>query len=110
MMTFDDAVGRYAVSREELSIWIEQQWVRPSRSGDVWLFDDCDTARLELICDLRRGLDVNDEAVPVILSLLDQLYAARSTLRHVSDAIAQLPDPTLADVLQKLQSELDKRQ
>ena len=109
MMTFDEAIGRYAISRDELSVWIEQKWVRPLRSGDVWQFDDCDIARLELICDLRQGLDVNDEAVPVILSLLDQLYATRRTLRHVRDAIVQLPDPTLADVLKKLESELDKR-
>lgn len=108
MMTFDEAITRYAIDRSELSVWIDQKWVRPLRSGDIWYFDDCDIARLELICELRQGLAVNDEAVPVVLSLLDQLYAARNTLRHVRDAIAQLPDPTLDDVLKKLESELEK--
>ncbi len=108
MMTFDEAVERYAISREELTVWIEQSWVRPVREGELWSFDDGDIARLELICELRRDLDINEEALPVVLSLLDQLYAARSTLRHVRDVLAQLPDPTLADVLAKLQSELDK--
>jgi chaperone modulatory protein CbpM len=108
MMTFDEAVTSYAIAREELTAWIEQKWVRPVQAGGIWQFDDCDVARLELICDLRRGLDVNEEALPVILSLLDQLYATRQTLRHVRDVIVQLPDPTLEDVLAKLEAELDK--
>ncbi len=108
MMTFDEAIARYAISGQELTAWIEQKWVRPLHDGDVWTFDDSDVARLELICDLRRDLDINEEALPVVLSLLDQLYAARSTLRHVRDVLAQLPDPTLADVLAKLEAELEK--
>ena len=108
MMTFEEAIARYAIGRDELSVWIEQNWVRPVRADDNWQFDDCDVARLELICDLRRGLDINEEAVPIVLSLLDQLYATRNTLRHVRDALNQLPDPTLADILAKLASELER--
>lgn len=108
MMTFEEATTRYSINRDELSLWIEQKWVRPLSEAGIWHFDDCDVARLELICELRRGLAVNDEAVPVVLSLLDQLYATRNTLRHVRDAIAKLPDPTLDDVLKQLESELEK--
>ncbi|HLN23702.1 MAG TPA: hypothetical protein VK558_06935 [Patescibacteria group bacterium] len=108
MITFDEAILRYAIGPDELAAWIDQKWVRPLRAGEVWHFDDCDEARLDLICELRRGLAVNDEAVPVVLSLLDQLYATRNTLRHVRDAIAQLPDPTLHDVLARLELELEK--
>ena len=108
MLTFDEAILRFSVGPEELTVWIEQKWVRPLRSGDVWQFDDCDVARLELICELRQGLAINDEALPVVLSLLDQLYATRSTLRHVRDALATLPDPTLDDVLMRLKAELEK--
>jgi chaperone modulatory protein CbpM len=108
MMTFDEALARYTISRDELVYWIEQKWVRPLYANSVWQFDDCDVARLELICELRGELAVNDEALPLILSLLDQLYAARNTLRHVRDVIAQLPDPTLDDVLKRLEEELEK--
>lgn len=108
MMTFDEALASYAIERAELTAWIEQSWVRPAMVGEVWQFDDADIARLELICELRRGLEINDEALPVVLSLLDQLYAARQTLHHVRDALAQLPDPTLADILARVQAELDK--
>lgn len=108
MMTFDEAVSCYCVDRTELTAWIEQSWVRPSSEDGVWRFDDGDIARLELICELRRGLEINDDGMPVVLSLLDQLYAARQTLTHVRDALAQLPDPTLSDVLARVQAELDK--
>ena len=108
MMTFDEALANYAIERTELCAWIEQSWVRPVKTGESWQFDDGDIARLELICELRRGMEINDDALPVVLSLLDQLYAARQTLLHVRDALAQLPDPTLADVLARVQAELDK--
>lgn len=108
MMTFDEALANYAIERTELSAWIEQSWVRPMKSGEGWQFDDGDVARLELICELRREMEINDDALPVVLSLLDQLYAARQTLRHVRDALLKLPDPTLADVLARVQAELDK--
>lgn len=108
MMTFDEALSSYAIAREELTAWIDQNWVRPVLTGEVWQFDDVDIARLELICELRRDLEVNEEAVPVVLSLLDQLYAARNMLRHVRDVLAQLPDPALADLLAKLEAELNK--
>jgi chaperone modulatory protein CbpM len=109
MMTFDEAVSRFALAHDDLLAWIDQSWVRPIRSGDLWQFDDYDVARLELICELRTRLDINDEAVPLVLSLLDQLYSTRYALRQVSAVLSQLPDSsTLADVLAKIESELIK--
>jgi chaperone modulatory protein CbpM len=40
-------------------------------------------ARACLIRDLQRDLGVNEEAIPVILDLLDQLHGLRRVLRHV---------------------------
>jgi chaperone modulatory protein CbpM len=72
----------------ELTGWIDRGWVRPEPDG---MFDAIDLARVRLIYDLRRGLGVQEDAVPVILALLDQVYDLRLTLKAVSAALGTQP-------------------
>jgi chaperone modulatory protein CbpM len=65
--------------------WIEAGWLRPQGRGRAIDFSDIDMARASLIRDLQRDLGVNDEAIPVILDLLDQLHGVRRLLRHALD-------------------------
>jgi chaperone modulatory protein CbpM len=53
--------------------WLE----RGSEHGD----DDLHRSRAQLIIELKQDLGVNDEAVPIILDLVDQLYGVRRALR-----------------------------
>lgn len=86
----------------ELTTWIEHRWVRPQHDdvtggeGNVWTFHDIDIARVRLIYDLRRNLDVPEDTLPMMLSLLDQLYDLRRKLSAVSIAIEDHP-PELRD-------------
>jgi len=52
--------------------FIEEEWVTPSDYDGVYL-DDEDVARVKLIWELHTDFEVNDEAMPIILHLLDQL-------------------------------------
>jgi chaperone modulatory protein CbpM len=74
----------------ELERWIAQEWVRPE--GPPWRFRDIDVARVRLIAELRRGMAIEEEAMPVILSLLDQLYETRRQMRALCGAIEQAPE------------------
>jgi chaperone modulatory protein CbpM len=98
MMTFEDVRITFKLENTELSGWIEQSWVRPLRQGEGWHFDDGDVARLQLICELKREMAVNDEAIPLVLELLDQLYATRATLDHLRHAMDRLSEPALAEL------------
>lgn len=98
MASLDDIVRVYRIDRVELLTWVEQEWVKPARIGNRLEFDDVDEARVALILELRRDLMVEKEALGLILSLLDQVYAARQMLHTVEDAIAGLPDPIRAQV------------
>ena len=71
----------------ELEHWIAEQWVRPQRRGGEVLFDEIDVARVRLLVELRDELHVDEEALPLVLSLMDQLYAARRRMRLLCDAI-----------------------
>jgi chaperone modulatory protein CbpM len=57
--------------------WIEAGWLRPRGSPSSPEFSEIDLARARLIADLRGGLGVNDEAVPVVLDLIDQIHGLR---------------------------------
>jgi chaperone modulatory protein CbpM len=64
----------------ELEEWIARRWVRPVEDEAGVRFEEIDVARVRLIQVLRHEMELDDGAVPVVLSLLDQLHAARREL------------------------------
>jgi chaperone modulatory protein CbpM len=92
MITFEAVIRSVGgVRATELRAWIDEGWVRPERQRGILVFHEIDVARVRLIHDLRRDLAIGDEALPVVLSLLDQLYAMRRRLRIVHEAVAAQP-------------------
>ncbi len=91
MITLDILRARFTtLALEDLHGWIAEGYVRPAlRDGDL-VFQEIDVARVRLILELRDVLAVNAEALPVVLALLDQVYALRRQLR----ALGVEPDPT----------------
>jgi chaperone modulatory protein CbpM len=94
MATLDDILGQFHLSHTEVTMWIEEGWIEPEPSGDSFVFDEADAARVGLILELRRDLEIDESAIPVVLSLLDQLHAARAALKRIAAAIAELPPET----------------
>jgi chaperone modulatory protein CbpM len=82
----------------ELERWIAVRWVRPERRGEAFVFHEVDVARIHLIVELRRELMIDDEAMPVVLHLLDQIYALRHRLTTLAQAIDSLP-PDIKETL-----------
>lgn len=104
MMTFDDIVRVYRLDRVELTSWIEQRWVRPRTTATGFVFDKVDEARIGLILELRQDLMVDEDALDVVLGLLDQLYATRQLLRSVEEAIEACPEPVQEEIRHRLRS------
>jgi len=52
--------------------FISYQWITPMDQQARYL-DEEDVARIGLIRDLKENFGVNDEAIPIILHLIDQL-------------------------------------
>ena len=105
--TFEEIVAEIAVAPTELNAWIEQEWVLPAREGGTHVFNEADIARVRLICELRRDMEVNDEAVPVILQLLDQIYGLRETLAELHAAIDAASPDAKEEILSKLGPKAD---
>jgi chaperone modulatory protein CbpM len=68
-----------------LDAWIEAGWLRPQGNRSSREFSDIDLARARLIGDLRRDLGVNDEAVPIVLNLIDQIHGLRRVVRELME-------------------------
>jgi chaperone modulatory protein CbpM len=83
------------LTEAQIHAFIREDWIRPAQHQGEPLFNDGDVARIQLIMDLRATMDVEAETLPIVLSLLDQLYATRRQLRRVIDEA----DPALRDRL-----------
>ena len=87
------SLSRHArVEIAEIETWIHLAWLHPAGEPGRWLFAEVDVARVRMIAELRT-LRIDEEAMPVVLSLLDQLYATRRDLRTVLDAVEQAAPP-----------------
>jgi chaperone modulatory protein CbpM len=86
----------------ELGRWIAASLVRAEGSPGAWQFQEIDVARIGLILALRRELEVEEHSLPVVLSLLDQLYDMRRHMARLNDAFSAVPAEIRAKLLAKL--------
>ena len=101
MILFEELLARVrGLERRELARWVEESWVLPERHDETWVFHEVDIARVELILDMRRDFAVDDEAMPLVLGLIDQIYSLRRQMRRLSDAIECQP-PEVQDVIRQ---------
>src|SRR5262249_11436549 len=80
------------IEAEVLDAWVAEGWLLPDTHADQPTFGEADIARVHLIKDLRTELGVNDEAVGVILDLIDQLHGVRNRLKRLLAALAEEPE------------------
>jgi len=103
MIVFEEVLDRFAeLDRGELTRWVENRWVLPERRGRTWIFHEIDVARIELIIEVRREFAIEDEALSLILGLLDQVYDLRRQLGRLCDALAAQPPEIQAAVKRAL--------
>ncbi|WP_017999438.1 hypothetical protein [Paracoccus sp. N5] len=79
---------------EQLERYIRAGVVAPVQSAQGPLFRDLDLARLSLVVDLAEGYHLDEEALAMVLSLVDQLHGLRGDMRAMLDAVAREPVET----------------
>ena len=75
----------------------------PDTADAGLVFHEIDVARVRLIHDLRRDMDIGEDAVPLVLSLLDQIYELRSRLNAMLRALSSQSEDVQVAVLDALQ-------
>lgn len=101
MITFE-SLHITGLDETELNRWIDAAWVHARGRAGAWEFEAVDVARIHLIHTLRTEMEVNEPAIPVVLSLLDQLYELRRNAARLNDALAGLPSNAKAQILDRL--------
>ncbi len=94
------------VSAVQLDLWVCEHWVRPAISGKDLAFNDADIARVHLLHTLNNELEVGDEAIPIILSLIDQLHEMRAQMHTISGAIDAQPKEVRFHILEQARKRL----
>lgn len=85
----------------QLHIWISEDWIRPAQSDSQPVFNEADVARVRLLDMLHNQLDIDSEAIPVILSLLDQVHDLREQMRIICAAIEAQPNDIRNEILKQ---------
>ena len=91
MLEMEEFLVRAELTRDRVKTWIEAGWLRPQRSEHGAAFSAIDIARAQLIRDLKEDLGVNDEGIPIILDLIDQMHGLRRALRGLCEAVGVQP-------------------
>lgn len=86
-----------ALTRTRLVAFIETELVIPVRreqeGASGFLFRQVDFARVQLLCELAEDLELDEGALGVIITLIDQLHATRDDLLAITRAVeAEPPD------------------
>ena len=81
------------LTRQRLDIFINAKLIAPLQGETGRSYRPVDLARLELLCDLAEQFDLGEDALAVVMSLIDALHAARLNLHQVAEALeAEAPD------------------
>lgn len=86
----------------ELTRWVEQRWVEPEPEDGGWAFREIDVARVRLIHELHRDLEIGEDALPVVLGLIDQVYELRCRLKLMAAAIDDQPAAVRQAILARI--------
>lgn len=90
MTDMDKLIARITgLQRADVERWIVLELVLPERTAAGFEFREVDVARIRLIRDLCGDMDVNEASLPLVLSLLDQLYDLRRRFHELGRALAE---------------------
>jgi chaperone modulatory protein CbpM len=96
------------LSLPRLHKWIRLGWVKPERREGAAFFQEVDIARVRMLNDLEQALDFDDDTVPLVLSLLDQIHGLRRELRNLAHAVEEQPD-AVRDRIRAVYARLSER-
>lgn len=97
----DEVISAVArLTRTQLVSFVQARVVTPMQSEDGPVYGQMDVVRIELLCELSDEFELDEDALGVVISLIDQLHGVRAELKAVVDAVAQEP----ADVVERVRN------
>ncbi|WP_353476230.1 hypothetical protein PVT71_25080 (plasmid) [Salipiger sp. H15] len=94
------AVGRLDHAR--LVRFLRAEVILPAEAGGRAVYRQVDIARMELLCDLCDDFELNDDALGLVMQLVDQLHGTRNDLRALMRALGEEPEEVKSRVQGRL--------
>ncbi|KAE9624733.1 hypothetical protein [Parasedimentitalea maritima] len=91
-----------SLTAERLSRFEHLQIVTPVNTSEGPRYYTLDVRRITLLCELTDDFEVNEDALVIIMSLLDQLHGAHDRLEQVVEAIGAEPSEIKLRLLRRL--------
>lgn len=92
-----------SLTPERLSHFEHLRIVTPVNTPDGPRYYALDVSRITLLCELTDDFEVNEDALVIIMSLLDQLHGAHNKLELILQAIGAEPSDIKLRLSQRLQ-------
>ncbi|SDH69911.1 chaperone modulator CbpM [Alloyangia pacifica] len=83
-------VGRLDQAR--LTRFLRTEVITPAEAHGQTVYRQVDIARMELLCDLCDDFELNDEALALVMQLIDQLHGTRGDLVALMRALGEEPE------------------
>jgi len=83
-------------------------WIRPLAKAER-AFTEADMARAALIRDLEDKLGFDEDQVPVLLNLIDQIHGLRVELKTILEVLDDLPEEMRATVKLRIERRKGRR-
>ncbi|MBV1896849.1 MAG: hypothetical protein KUG70_10340 [Rhodobacteraceae bacterium] len=98
----DQAIASVArLTRVQLVSFVEAEIIVPVLTEDGPAYRKIDIMRMELLCELSEQFDLQEDALGVVMSLVDQLHGVRAELRTVLEAV-ETEQPEVRDRIAEL--------
>lgn len=106
----DETIAAIAwLTRQRLDVFVSAALVDPVQTKAGRTYRPIDLARLALLCDLTEQFDLTEDALGIVISLIDALHAARRNLHRVAEALENEPPDVRQRVGARLLLDTDKR-
>lgn len=79
------------LTRTQLVSFIQTDVIQPLHTETGYAFRRVDMVRMELLCELSEHFNIEDDALGIVISLIDQLHDVRGELQAVLKAIEAEP-------------------
>lgn len=90
------------LSRARLARFEACEVVIPAAAGEAAHYRDIDRARLDLACRLGDAYALDEEALALVMDLVDRLHSTRARLDTLMQAVAVQPDPVRRSIIEAM--------
>ncbi len=98
-----------ALTQDRLLHYVHLRIVQPLQTDSGPRFREIDLRRITLLCELSDDMELNEDALVIVMNLLDQLHGSRARLTAVMTALTNEEAEVRGRIARILAEETERR-